>query len=300
MPSRPSRRWVFTLNNPTDDEEQQLVDYIDSDRVIYGIFGREVGDSGTRHLQGFIILSSPQRLSHLQNNLGVRYHWEVTRGTSQQARDYCKKDGDYEEFGTFPDNQGQRVDLDTCFAWADQFIADNNRVPTDRELALEFPSILTKYPRVVDIIRLRAPKPVLQQGALQPWQSDLLTRLENDADDRSIEFYVDQEGGRGKTWFCRYMLTHSDACQVLTVGKKSDVAYLIDESKHIFLFNVPRGQMEYLSYSLLESLKDRILMSTKYQGRIKHWYKNVHVVVFSNEEPNHEKLTADRYYITNL
>lgn len=102
-----SRRWVFTLNNYTDDD----ISKISAWSCTYHVFGREVGEKNTPHLQGFIVLAKAQRLSFLKK-LHNRCHWEVARGTSAQAADYCKKDGDYVEFGTFPGDQGRRNDLE--------------------------------------------------------------------------------------------------------------------------------------------------------------------------------------------
>lgn len=110
-----ARRWCFTLNNYTDDDEAALkaVDYR------YLVYGREKGDSGTPHLQGFITFSMPRRLSALKK-IHHAAHWEAAKGTSLQASEYCKKEGDFEELGTCA-FQGQRNDLDSAIATLKEF-----------------------------------------------------------------------------------------------------------------------------------------------------------------------------------
>lgn len=93
-----SARWCFTLNNYTDADVAK-VDSIPE--VVYIVAGKEVGNSGTPHLQGFVVFVSKRRLRTVQQ-VFERAHWEVTRGTSEQAADYCKKDGDYMERGNCP------------------------------------------------------------------------------------------------------------------------------------------------------------------------------------------------------
>lgn len=101
-----SRRWCFTLNNPTADDETTF----STVEATYTIFGRETGDSGTPHLQGFVIFANPKRLSGVKK-VHSRCHWEVARGTSLEASEYCKKDGDFLIFGDLPASQGRRNDL---------------------------------------------------------------------------------------------------------------------------------------------------------------------------------------------
>lgn len=291
-----SKFWCFTLNNPTEDVEQHVGEFLESADVAYGIFGREVGESGTPHLQGFVILNRSRRLSFLRNKFQAHWTRRHARSTNEQARDYCKKDGDFEEFGTFVEQrQGHRSDLDELLAWADEFTETNGRPPTSPDIAKHQPRAYLKYPRFRALCAHRAPRRKLEFGEPNAWQQHLADALNGDADDRSIAWVIDKEGGKGKTWFCRWMLTNNDKVQVLGVGRANDIANMVDETKSIFLFNVARGQMQYLSYSILESLKDRILVSGKYQGKIMTWEKNVHVVVLGNEDPDYTKLTADRY-----
>lgn len=103
-----SRNWCFTLNNYTDDDENTLKEV----PCKYILFGREVGASGTPHLQGFIMLKQPKGLVFVQRILG-RAHWEIAKGTPEQASSYCKKDGDYWESGELP-RKGKRTDLDSA------------------------------------------------------------------------------------------------------------------------------------------------------------------------------------------
>jgi len=95
-----SRAFCFTLNNYTP-EEVEAVKLWDAK---YIIFGKEVGESGTPHLQGYVSFQNPKKLTALKK-LSVRAHWEIARGTPKQASEYCEKDGDVFEKGTRPLSQ---------------------------------------------------------------------------------------------------------------------------------------------------------------------------------------------------
>lgn len=92
-----ARAWVFTVNNYTDEEEDLL--FHTPDGVRYICVGREIGDSGTPHLQGYMVFDNAVRLSTCKKLL-PRAHWEVRRGTDKQAREYCMKEGSFWEVGT--------------------------------------------------------------------------------------------------------------------------------------------------------------------------------------------------------
>lgn len=73
--------------------------------------GKEVGENGTPHLQGYLELKTRMTFSSLKRNLGLdRIHLEPARGNLEQNQRYCKKDGQWEENG-IPMNQGARSDL---------------------------------------------------------------------------------------------------------------------------------------------------------------------------------------------
>lgn len=310
-----AKRWCFTLNNYDATDIAAITSFLqDENLVLYGGFGREVGANGTRHLQGWFCLQTPKRLRTIKawtrviGNAQVpvfqRAHLELMRGTVHHNIEYCSKDGDYDQFGAAvpPQAQGARKDIDVLLEWLDEFIADNLRAPTKREIAQHQPKAMLRYRNFYDLGVLRAPPVVLQQGDMRPWQLELSERIwEPCTDDRSIEFYVDTEGGKGKTWFQKYFATaHPERVQICGVGKKADVAFSIDETKDIFFFNVPRNAIGYLSYTLIEGMKDRMIFSAKYESRMKILHKLPHIVVFSNEEPDYDKLTQDRYKVTFL
>jgi len=292
-----STRFCFTINSYTDDDIEKVEELALLPNCNYLIYGKEVGENGNLHLQGFFILKSPQRYSWCSRRLS-RAHIEAAKGTSLQASNYCKKEGDFKEFGTFPNSQGKRTDLDRFFHWSDEFILEHGRAPSFAEVSVHQPNICAKFPRILNVVRARAPHPILQQGEPNDWQQVLEARLNQEADDRKVLFYVDEDGGRGKTWFQRYYFTkYPGRAQLLTFGKRDDTAYLVEEETKVFFFNIPKTAMEHLNFHILEQLKDRVIQSNKYESRVKILASNVHVVVFSNEFPPSNKMSEDRYEI---
>jgi len=128
------RRWCFTLNNYSNAEEEtcKLIE------CAYLVIGREVGEEGTKHLQGYIEFDGGKRLATMKK-LIPRAHFESCKGTAKQNITYCKKQGDVFEKGE-PKQQGRRTDLEE--------IASLVEAKTSiREIAEQFPSSFIRYNR---------------------------------------------------------------------------------------------------------------------------------------------------------
>lgn len=103
-----SRRWCITINNYTEEDQKQLEDL--ENKTSYLVVGREIGAEGTKHLQCFCIMSNNTRMAAMSKLL-TRAHLEAAKGTSKQASDYCKKEGDFYERGSLPkDTKAQAED----------------------------------------------------------------------------------------------------------------------------------------------------------------------------------------------
>lgn len=99
-----SRAWCFTLNNYGELPEL-------AGNMSYLVYGKEFGESGTPHLQGYVYFKNANALSACRKFLD-RAHWEVSKGTPSQAIDYCKKDGDFVELGSPPISQKDKGRLE--------------------------------------------------------------------------------------------------------------------------------------------------------------------------------------------
>lgn len=82
------RAWCYTLNNYTDDDVVRL----ESIECLRHVVGREVGEAGTPHLQGYIRFKEPCRFSWWKNQV-PKAHVELRKGTEEQAVTYCRKEG---------------------------------------------------------------------------------------------------------------------------------------------------------------------------------------------------------------
>ena len=92
------RNFTFTLNNWQD--KVAAVENLNNLECRYIVFGKEVGDSGTPHLQGTVIWKNAKTESAARKALSG-CHVEVCKDL-QASIEYCKKDGNVTERGTAP------------------------------------------------------------------------------------------------------------------------------------------------------------------------------------------------------
>ncbi len=100
-----ARSYCFTLNNYSEDEYTAVTEL----DVNYLVVGREIGESGTPHLQGYVNWHNAKSLPACRK-LIPRAHWEITKGSPLQASDYCKKEEIFFEKGELPE-PGKRNDI---------------------------------------------------------------------------------------------------------------------------------------------------------------------------------------------
>lgn len=94
-----AKHWAgCTLNNYTAVDEATFLAKIQA-LADYYVYGREVGASGTKHLQFMICFKTAKRLTALKKIFPTA-HWEMKSpaSTMLQASDYCKKVGNFDLF----------------------------------------------------------------------------------------------------------------------------------------------------------------------------------------------------------
>lgn len=131
--------------------------------------------------------------------------------------------------------------------------------------------------------------------SLRPWQAELEKELLEEPDDRKIIWYYDKKGGAGKTQFAKY-LAIKHKYDILQNGGKGDLAFALSENPHAVIFNFTRDNEERVNYDAIESVKDGMIFSKKYESRMKI-FNSPHVVIFSNDEPRTTSMSADRWDI---
>jgi len=98
----------------------------------YLIMGKEVGDSGTPHLQGYAEFTKKAKWAPLAKK--HKMHVETAKGTQEEAITYCKKEGDWAEKGTPKGGAklGGQKNLERWEdAWEKAKVGDLDAIPKD-------------------------------------------------------------------------------------------------------------------------------------------------------------------------
>jgi len=242
---QPSRKtfYCFTLHNFEKIYEEVIRQLQSISKK--GIVGKEFcPTSGRPHLQGFIALKKPMRITELK--IPGNPHFEACLGNEEQNLKYCSKEGDFIKWGF--------------------------------------------------------PKPLKVIENLYPWQEDIIKIIDSEPNDRTVYWFWSSQGNLGKSSFCKYLVAKKGAIPAVS-GKYADIINLIfnsnmDECRCI-AFDIPRNNGAAVSYSAIESIKNGMVVNTKYETGYK-LFNAPHVFVFANEAPEIEKLSPDRWIINCL
>ncbi len=287
------RRWCFTLNNPVlfIDYYKLIKDTSDVRRFVYGV---EVGESGTRHLQGYIEFTKAKRIGPLKIMFPTA-HWESAKGSYKQNYKYCTKENNSVESGDWTgaanviakkenkkDIIRRILDGDREAKCLNGYL--NNKRSIDSVVA-EF-----RYDR-----EKRRRYTVDKDCKLRPWQEKIFKALMSQKD-RKITWVYDAKGSKGKTWFSNYLRSvyNFDVLNGTTATK--DVVSLLSEEITGICFDVTRDDATHFSYQTLEHAKNGYMITGKYEG-IKRLFKICPVIVFANFEPIRSSLSEDRWDI---
>ncbi len=296
----PSKYFVFTCNNWTQDHIKNINRVYKTAGVAYLTYQKEIGKKkGTPHLQGYICFNKAKKMTTVINLL-IGSDIELRRGKHSEAKRYCQKDDTrvpdttFVEMGSdvdIPEGQGARKDLE-------EIQEALKTTPYDQVEEENFSSFCRyhKYFRQYsDKQKAKAYDKVLtakfEKAVLKEWQKEVLHKL-LDQTDRQVTWVWEDQGNVGKTFLGQWLEAIKGA-YICQLGKKADLAYAYNYER-IVVFDLTRSDKEFINYSTIESFKNGRIFSSKYESKMKK-FPSCTVVVFSNFEPDYEKLSRDRY-----
>lgn len=108
-----SRNWLFTVNTIFDGIDGVLERLGGNSQVRYLVYGRELAPStGHLHLQGFVIFKNAKKFIHAKEFFkDVVCDLRFGDDKSHAMMLYCKKDGNFKEFGVAPISRKERSSM---------------------------------------------------------------------------------------------------------------------------------------------------------------------------------------------
>lgn len=289
-------------------------DWTKQDKAIisYIIIQGELCKDGKQHIQGFCQFTGQKRMSQIKKHFNDNtLHIEETRGTPEQARDYCteQKNGvwhTYEEYGEIDTTRvrGRRTDLIEL----KQRIIDGETInqitieTTDNKLQ----HLLLQYNRGLKELEYIVKQKSIKQRILEQYDNTKWNKLQQkilniideqtDNDTRTINWIYDEQGNTGKSYLAKYLLATKDIYYI-TGGKQNDILYGYN-GQSIIIYDLARTYADNLEhiYTTLENFKNGMYLSTKYETQ-QRIFNIPTILVLANFKPNKDKLSKDRWNI---
>lgn len=151
------------------------------------------------------------------------------------------------------------------------------------------------------------PLAIISYDDMYAWQQTIVDLAKTEPDDRTIHWFWETCGNRGKTTLCKYLVTKIPHC-IVVEGKGADMknAVLTYINTHsvapkCIVVDIPRSfKTDFLNVPALEGIKNGLFYSGKYEGGM-CVYNPPHVIIFSNAPPpDTGALSSDRWNVVNI
>lgn len=269
---------------------------VDDGRVKYYVVGLETcPTTQKKHLQAYIYYTNARTFSAVKKDYPDA-HIEARKAPDAiQAADYCKKEGDYEEYGTLPNDKRGKVN-----EWKDIVTAIQDGM-TLQDLTLTYPEAAIRYcSGIKNMYELHRPKhkfSILEKyGTYNKIQTKIIQYVEAPTHDREIYWIYDPKGGCGKTDLANHLISNNGFL-VFGNAKTADVALAWNGENVIFDYS--RSQQDCINYGVIEDIKNGRIFSGKYQSCTK-LYARPKVLVFANFLPDFGKMSMDRWNVNTV
>lgn len=144
---------------------------------------------------------------------------------------------------------------------------------------------------------------------LYAWQNWLLNKL-NEREDRKIYFIYDKVGNNGKSTIAALCELKHNCIDVPPINDSKELMQIVsnicidtdNRSPKAFFIDLPRAfDKKTLNgiFSAIEQIKKGKLYDTRYHYKA-YWIDSPQIFVFSNEPPNFEYLSADRWICNSI
>lgn len=262
-----TRAWFFTWNNYTPDDLEFWKKYV-PEKCDQWAWQLEIGEKeGTPHIQAALYYKSARTFSAIKKELPPAVHFKPAKNW-KAASTYCQKvkTRDSSEEG------------------------DINIIEKEEK---NKPKIIVKDP--------------MEGLVKKSWQKQIDSIIEKPAEvsDRKIYWFYDINGAVGKTTYAKHLAIRLVDRFLYLGGKAADVKSAITQmveqgnNPDVCIFDFVRSCESHISYDAIESVKNGIFFSGKYESTMVT-FNTPHVFVFANFKPDLDKLSRDRWVIQSI
>ena len=173
-----------------------------------------------------------------------------------------------------------------------------------KECGIPEESLPKEYKEAKDLYVKNKQNIDVENVILRPWQEGLLKYIK--PSNREVIWVIGRKGNEGKTWFQEFLASKFGWSRVICGMdirmKKSSICHILGKrslmTTDIFLFDVGKARTEdNMNYELIEQIKNGRTLAGKFDSKELKFHTPNIIVVFSNEMPEVDQLSKDRWKI---